>query len=286
MRNKYGVLHLENGDKFEGEFDTDEISGLGRYFDKKDNSTYTGTFEFGKRSGFGRIESGEFIYVGGWEKGLKNGLGYQSVTKGGSYFGYWKNGLRHGIGYEIGKDYDYKGEWKSDVPHGYAILSVKGKGQKTAKFVDGKIETYLKGTLDELAARFEEMDFDKFFQISRKKLVLIDDFIEKERKSLESEYEKISTDFAEEESSLENQIQSVVKYVETLRDEIDRNYQKLTRMMKEQGYSLDDLAFNNQRPSNFENFGSIAQLRQNPRAGLEDTGPINIQESPNIGNFG
>jgi hypothetical protein len=45
------------------------MSGLGRYFEKAENSTYTGTFEFNKRSGFGRMESGEFIYVGGWENG-------------------------------------------------------------------------------------------------------------------------------------------------------------------------------------------------------------------------
>jgi hypothetical protein len=76
------------------------------------------------------------------------------------------------------------------------------------------------------------MNFDKFFQISRKKLVLIDDFIEKERKSLEFEYKKINTDFAEEEATLETQIKSVVSYVETLRSEIDQNYQRLLSMMK------------------------------------------------------
>lgn len=90
-----------------------------------------------KKSGFGRLECSEYIYVGGWEKGEKNGLGYQSVTLGGSYFGYWKNGMRHGIGFEQGKNYDYKGEWKNDVPHGYAILDIKDKGQKMAKFKDG-----------------------------------------------------------------------------------------------------------------------------------------------------
>ena len=52
------------------------MSGLGRYFDTQEGSTYTGTFDYNKRSGFGRLESSEYIFVGSWENGEKNGLGY------------------------------------------------------------------------------------------------------------------------------------------------------------------------------------------------------------------
>ena len=276
LKCKYGIQHHQNGDKFEGEFKMDQMSGLGRYFDTQEGSTYTGTFDYNKRSGFGRLESSEYIFVGSWENGEKNGLGYQSVTQGGSYFGYWKDGLRHGIGYEIGKDYDYKGEWKDDVPHGYAILSVKNKGQRTAKFNNGQIENYLKGNLDELAARFDDMNFDQFFQNSRKKLVLIDDYIEKERNSLENHYEKIRTDFAEEEATLENQIQSVVKYIESLRKEIDNNYQQLLVMMKEQGLSLQDLSKTDYSPSKFEKFNKADEFRAYPKSEGKFLNPVAI----------
>ena len=110
QKNRYGLEHGKDGDKFEGEFSMGDKQGLGRFFEAREETTYTGSFENDKRSGFGRLECSEYIFVGGWERGEKSGLGYQSVTQGGSYFGYWKHGMRHGVGFEQGKDYDYKGE--------------------------------------------------------------------------------------------------------------------------------------------------------------------------------
>ena len=40
---------------------------------------------------------------------------------------------------------------------------------------------------------------------------------------------------------LDAKVGSLVKYVGTLKDEIDSNYQKLLILMKEQGFSLEDL---------------------------------------------
>ena len=93
-----------------------------------------------------------------------------------------------------------------------------------AKFKDGQIETYLKGTLDELSARVEEMNFERFFDSSRNKLMMVDEFIERERRVLEENYQKLSKDTDQEEAVLDAKVGSLVKYVETLKGEIDSNY--------------------------------------------------------------
>lgn len=223
----YGVEHID-GDQFEGEFVAGQRHGIGRYTQKSTGITYTGTFEFGKRAGFGRLESQDYIYVGGWDNEKKNGVGYQSQTtsEGGSYFGYWKNDLRHGIGYEIGKEYDYKGEWKDDKPHGYALITVRGKEQRAAKFFEGKLENYIDGNLEELAKKFEEMNFDNFFQMARRKLILIDEYIDDERNKLKKEYAELGNNFDDEENELNVKIKKIVDYVGDIKNEVEEDFQR------------------------------------------------------------
>jgi hypothetical protein len=132
----------------------------------------------------------------------------------------------------------------------------------------------LKGTLDELASRIEEMNFEKFFESARNKLVMIDEFIERERRVLEDSYQKLPKDTDSEESILDAKVGSLIKYVETLKGEIDSNYQKILILMKEKGFSLEDLEVSQNRLNRFDKMGDLSGHSTNPGTVL------NQQQSP------
>lgn len=126
----------------------------------------------------------------------------------------------------------------------------------------------MKGTLDELASRIEEMNFEKFFESARNKLVMIDEFIERERRVLEDSYQKLPKDTDSEESILDAKVGSLIKYVETLKGEIDSNYQKILILMKEKGFSLEDLEVSQNRLNRFDKMGDLSGHSTNPGAVL------------------
>lgn len=132
----------------------------------------------------------------------------------------------------------------------------------------------MKGTLDELASRIEEMNFEKFFESARNKLVMIDEFIERERRVLEDSYQKLPKDTDSEESILDAKVGSLIKYVETLKGEIDSNYQKILILMKEKGFSLEDLEVSQNRLNRFDKMGDLSGHSTNPGTVL------NQQQSP------
>ena len=64
LKEGFGINTSENGDIFEGQYRDDFIHGIGKYDHKHEKVLYTGEFLKNKRSGFGRLESKSFIYVG------------------------------------------------------------------------------------------------------------------------------------------------------------------------------------------------------------------------------
>lgn len=118
------------------------------------------------------------------------------------------------------------------------------------------------------------MNFEKFFESARNKLVMIDEFIERERRVLEDSYQKLPKDTDSEESILDAKVGSLIKYVETLKGEIDSNYQKILILMKEKGFSLEDLEVSQNRLNRFDKMGDLSGHSTNPGTVL------NQQQSP------
>lgn len=108
------------------------------------------------------------------------------------------------------------------------------------------------------------MNFEKFFSNARDKLIMIDEFIERERRVAEDAYQKLNKDTDSEESILDAKVGSLVKYIETLKDEIDSNYQKLLILMKEQGFSLEDLEVPQNRLNRFDKMADLTAMNTSP----------------------
>lgn len=127
------------------------------------------------------------IYVGGWHKNLRHGIGYQKQFGAESYYGSWKNGNRSGLGYETCEDREYKGEFLDDLYHGYAIVKAPNRKPVHAYFEKGKlIDLVEPSNPNILRIQQFKLDIDNFFQKSKKKLVEFDYFIENNKKRLEN----------------------------------------------------------------------------------------------------
>jgi hypothetical protein len=50
--------------------------GIGRLTDTYNGMRYTGEYLNDLKHGFGRLETRDFLYVGNWYKGKRNGLGF------------------------------------------------------------------------------------------------------------------------------------------------------------------------------------------------------------------
>jgi hypothetical protein len=63
-----------------------------------------------------------------------HGIGYFEARNGDTYFGYWEMGKRVGYGIERTQNYQYKGEWKNDLPNGLGFHIDKFKNCRPAEF--------------------------------------------------------------------------------------------------------------------------------------------------------
>ena len=73
-----------------------------------------------------QVKFGKISYEGPFFEDKPHGLGEELyMTKNGSrkFTGTFKNGHRNGFGELIGKEYSYKGEWFTNVKHGFGIES-------------------------------------------------------------------------------------------------------------------------------------------------------------------
>ena len=234
MREGFGMEKLINGDNYDGDFTQNSKSGLGLYLHFNEKMTYTGAFTASMRSGFGRLESEQFIYVGGWSENLRNGLGYQTNKDGGSYFGYWKDDLRQGLGIEIGSGYEYKGEWVKDQPDGLAIIKIKNKGIKGAIFKNGNLEKYVDiEELQPLVEKLNKLNFDKYFSMAKEKLGDIDEYIESRKQNVVRQFKNQELDFQGEESKIKEKQKERELHIEN----VQANLQ--IRMNKFKGLSLE-----------------------------------------------
>ncbi len=151
-----GVLSFANGDKYEGEFVSDEINGYGTY-EYSNGDRYEGNFKNGIINGYGvyRYANGD-VYSGNFSNGLKNGEGTFVLSDGSKFEGTFENGKKIGKGVYVYSNGDrYEGDFKNDIREGYGVYywangeryegdfannNINGWG--TYYWVDGERNTY------------------------------------------------------------------------------------------------------------------------------------------------
>jgi hypothetical protein len=77
--------------------------------------------------------------MGGWLEDKMHGIGYFEARNSDKYFGYWEMGKRVGYGVEKTQNYQYKGVWADDLPHGIGFHVDKFKNCRPAEFSQGKL---------------------------------------------------------------------------------------------------------------------------------------------------
>jgi len=123
--NGIGSLIYEDGKKYEGRFVNGVFTGYGRYIDKEGNS-FEGLFE-------------NYSIL---SPGIKRTLN-SSVYEGD--FSYFTN-LKDGKGQETTKEYEYKGEFKSDKQHGKGKISFNNGESYEGEFNEDLITGFGKYT--------------------------------------------------------------------------------------------------------------------------------------------
>jgi hypothetical protein len=117
LRNGFGRLSLENGDKYEGYWENDLMHGEGLYIWKK-NGWYRGMFNRGEITGKGvRHYNDDSVYEGNFLRGRKHEYGKMKFKNGDLYEGTWSNDAMTGEGtYTWAKTSDvYKGKFRYDT---------------------------------------------------------------------------------------------------------------------------------------------------------------------------
>ncbi len=100
--NGRGILTLENGTKYNGNFIKNEFTGKGNLINKE----------------------GEY-FKGNFEKGLLNGNGIQKLLNGCTFEGNFINGIKSGFGKEESDEFTYEGEYKNDQKNGNGKIYFK-----------------------------------------------------------------------------------------------------------------------------------------------------------------
>ena len=158
-----GSLFLNNGDKYEGEFNNDKFNGFGTYF-WKDGTKYNGYWKNGVMSGKGtmlyfngnkytgnwvnnlREGNGSFtlkdktVFTGNWQNDELSGQALMKKSDGETYSGLWNEGLADGYGtYKWNNGYKYTGEWNDGFIEGKGILIFPDSTKITAIWKANKL---------------------------------------------------------------------------------------------------------------------------------------------------
>jgi hypothetical protein len=125
------------GDVYDGNFLNDKYDGQGSYYDKSEDSRYTGHFQEGAITGKGICTWGDRskfpgrYYEGDWKNGKMDGHGTKFWGRAGKwtnnkYTGEWKDDDMDGNGrYEWGDGSYYEGPWKKGEQDGDGIYVFK-----------------------------------------------------------------------------------------------------------------------------------------------------------------
>lgn len=234
-RHGFGVEHFRNNDLYEGDFSHNERTGVGRYLYKQNGYYYIGEFDEGKRSGFGKLEGENMLYIGGWRNNKRDGLGYQRLSSGRAYFGYWRGDKRQGLGYEYSDSVEYKGEWDNDKPHGRGVIKLKKSGTQAAVFEKGILTETLKKGVKTILSSFQDLNINNFFQSAEMKVFNFERYIEENREILEGEYKTLKFNVFEIGSLINSKLKIVFDRLDTIFKDIEQsrfNIAKYTEGLK------------------------------------------------------
>ena len=121
FHNCFGIYEFDDGAKYVGEWQNNEIHGQGAFTFPSGNK-YLGEFKNGDFNGQGTfIWADGDKYVGEWLNDKKNGQGTYTYADGAEYVGEWQNNEYHGQGtftYPDGKK--VVGNFENDKLNGYA----------------------------------------------------------------------------------------------------------------------------------------------------------------------
>jgi len=128
IRQGYGIMKFANYDVYEGDWDCGKMHGQGvyKFWNKQKDcigSKYQGGFNHGVREGVGRMEyTNRDIYQGTWQNDCRTGDGICWFADGSVFHGIWKfdKMIRGVFRKENGELYD--GELKEGKYHGYGKL--------------------------------------------------------------------------------------------------------------------------------------------------------------------
>jgi hypothetical protein len=126
MPNGHGLLRVDNGDVYEGEWKNGQRHGQGVY-NWYDGDLYTGPWFEGKRHGHGVfIFTDGRVYDGEYNMGRREGQGMFVWPYGAKYEGSYHADKRNGYGEYVYPDgRSYQGEYRDDRPHGYGVEKSK-----------------------------------------------------------------------------------------------------------------------------------------------------------------
>lgn len=231
----------EDGTLFEGCMFENKKDGFGREVLGIGSSRYVGFYENGERKGFGKLETQESLYIGSWNKGKPDGIGYQKWhEKGESYFGGWKNGLKHGVGYENMNGKEYKGEFFEGKYHGYAIVKLPTKESKNVLFRAGKLTELVREQQCEFLKEYT-FNFKAFLEEAKGKVRDLEGQIEFELQEVNIDAEAIEVQMAQNHASLTNRFNKERLYIEGLRDRFDVFRITLSRKVEQLGIKYDNI---------------------------------------------
>ncbi|ORC88004.1 uncharacterized protein TM35_000192480 [Trypanosoma theileri] len=93
-----GKCRYADGSMYEGEWFNGMFHGQGKFTSQAQKQSYEGSFNCGKRQGWGVYRSEEVEYHGEWRDDKKHGRGEIRIQGGGTFQGMWDNDLPHGDG--------------------------------------------------------------------------------------------------------------------------------------------------------------------------------------------
>jgi len=145
MKHGCGTYTFKNGNRYEGDWDTNQRHGYGRmiYFTTTGRldatiETYEGHWMKGKKYGTGRYYwSNSDRYDGDFVDGRREGNGIMIQVNQDRYEGVWKDNQLHGFGKAIKAKYVYEGDFVNGEKDGVGVITYDNGNKYEGDFKDG-----------------------------------------------------------------------------------------------------------------------------------------------------
>ena len=143
FRDGKGVMEFHaTGDRYEGDYKDDEITGSGTYT-YSNGDIYTGTLVDGRMQGYGEITfTSGAMYKGNYNNGVRSGYGVYIWASGAKYEGAFTDDIKSGYGkmYYANGDY-YEGSFVNDRRQGTGFYEWEDGESYSGSFYNSLIDT-------------------------------------------------------------------------------------------------------------------------------------------------